>query len=340
MTSGSIVAIGTTLPEINTILYSMYKNKQVKKRIFYNWEQIYDFIKVRNQEEADKYSLRPMSEIKEYGLQNEYIQTQYYCSFDVNGVRFMTEEKLHKIATTEYGLTNIEIDSISNNTEQFIIGSFDSARYNDYAVFSVGFCYKLDDKWNVELRDFKILNPDKILLSPDDLSTKLQQLCAEYKVDLLIYDATANQTDRVYYLWKELQRTNTGTLVVPFDYSGGNKIRMFTYLEDCFASSQFKMPSLRYKDQNPFYKEAVDELLYFTKTVSGSGLLQFKAPEGDFHDDCVNAIAMLNYLPYVLEKWMDSYKTANLSLEADYRLTFSKFNFTSSTEQTRRKNWR
>ena len=72
-TAGIIVALGTTLPDVSNLLYNLYKSDDIPKerKIIFNWEQVYEMKKLRNEEDAEKYKIRVQKEIAKYGMNSE-----------------------------------------------------------------------------------------------------------------------------------------------------------------------------------------------------------------------------------------------------------------------------
>lgn len=308
---GSVICSGTTLPDVTNVLYAMNLDNEIKqeKRIFFNWEEVYELKKLQDPEEAEKYRLKAEKEIRKNGLMSEYIQTQYYCSFQVQGNRFVTLDVLREkdvFSLYEYGLLPEEIDKYSRNNNVYIIGALDTSLDEDYCTLIIGLII-VDpaDKYSysVEVREILIYNFEEEKITPEDIITKTVEYCKYFKLDALIIDGTAAQKDRAFYICKKLDAEKIGTMVVPYYYNQHTKGRLFYKLEELILDKKFKMPLETYKSQIPVYKEAIDELLYFQKNVTPSGYVKFSAPKtSGLHDDCVSCLGELAIsYTYILE---------------------------------------
>jgi hypothetical protein len=303
-TGGILFAIGTTLSNPDNVLFDMYADKNIPKdrKILYTWEMVYEYKKLVNEALADKYKRRVEQEIAKYGLNSDYVQSQYYVSFDIVGDKFMTIERLrgNNVMTGDYGF-------IEPPKNSYIVAGFDPAVANDYAAFTLGTAeinldsnQKLDSTSIVTtLREVEILNRDRHRISIDYLIDEVCERCKKYKIDMLMFDATAGQEHAAFFLIKELKQRGIGTFVIPFSFSNKNKGNMFAYLEDCLFNQTLILPSEDYRETVSDYDELIEEICYLQKKKSPSGHLQYKAPEGEaFFDDAVCSLAMMNYCLY------------------------------------------
>ena len=81
-----------------------------------------------------------------YGIGSAYIQTQYFCSFDIRGERFVTINRLEELGVIKQDL-RLHMDNLYNSIPQHMrhkyykIGAIDSARHSDIAAFTAGLLY-------------------------------------------------------------------------------------------------------------------------------------------------------------------------------------------------------
>lgn len=335
-TGGIICTIGTTLPDNTNLLYNMYLNKEIgeDKRFFFTWEEVRDLKKIRNPAEAARYEKRVLGEIKRYGIQSDYIQTQYYVSFDIKGSRFTTLDSLEPLMTGDYGLTQDEIIEASNNMNKYIFASLDTAVMNDYSVMIIGISEEIDNSIRNIVKKVIIFNPNKEQISPEDLMQKVANICHSYRVDSIIIDTTANQIDRAFYLQKELVNKQINTQIIPYSYANQNKRMMMGYLEDSIFNQNLILPKKEYRKRSE-YNELIEELLYLKKEVSPSGVLTYKAPEtSNCYDDAVMALGQFNYCYKVMMKYISDNKKIKLGGSAVYNLSYNKFlQFDSALER-------
>jgi hypothetical protein len=298
-TSGALIAIGTTIPDVENVLYNMFidENLPEKNKFRMDWEEVRKLKAKNSKGMADRYANRVQKEIRKYGLNSEYVQTQYYVSFDMVGDRFTTRDRLRKNGIFSTLLTN----DIQAGDNEYVVAGFDPALVNDYAAMVVGVSSMYPETKEIQVRMHKsiIFNPDLTTMSITRLLDMVVQVCDLYKIDMLMVDATAGQKDRAYMLYKKLREANVDTLLVPYDYGGKNKSVMFGYLEDSMYSKRILLPLEEFEKTDKAYAELINEMLYMKKSRSPSGILQYKAPEGSmFFDDCVCALAEFNYVTY------------------------------------------
>lgn len=304
-TGGILFAIGTTLSNPDNVLFDMYADKDIPmdRKLLYTWEDVHRYKKMVSEDLAEKYERRVEKEIKKYGINSDYVQSQYYVSFDIVGSKFMTIERLrgNNIMRGRYG-----IEYIQNKPTNFIVAGFDPAVVNDYAVLTIGesTLIAIDDDKDAttiqnKLVDVSILNRDKHRISIDFLLEYLCNECEKHKVDMLMFDSTAGQEHAVFYLIEKFKERGINTLVIPYSFSGTNKVAMMQYFEDSLFNQTLILPSEEYRNSIPDYDELLEELCYLQKEMSPSGKPTYKAPEGtSFFDDCVMSLAMMNYCTY------------------------------------------
>ena len=308
----------------------MYKDKNIpdERKLLFDWEKIYKMKKIRDNEDAEKYRLRIEKEIAIKGKNSTYIQTQYYVSFNVQGNRFTTIEQLNEynIMSGELGITQDMIDESKMNDDSYIVASVDTAKINDYCAMGIGIAKKdyINEDWIITAKEFIIFNYDKKMLSPDDIAILVTEQCQKYKIDMLIIDTTAQQSDRLYYIWKELKTRNENTLLIPYDYSGSNKQRLFMGFEDQLRNNNFILPRFEYTEVNKEYKETIDELLYFKKELVGT-TVKYSAPETeDCYDDMVNVLALLSIIMKNVIKRESEYFHVKLKEGLEYPIELHK----------------
>lgn len=304
----------------------MFKDKQITedRRLFYTWEQVYASKKLNNERTAEIYKNSVMTEIKKYGVKSDYIQTQYYCSFKIRGNKFVTNEDLdnNKI------LTGVLEDNVSEYTQAgtYKIAGFDPATTNDYSALVTGIATQDGDRFKVALKNCHILNKDGEKMSPEKMTKLVADLCEENEIDMIMMDSSANQDDRTYYLHKELKARGINTFVIPYAFGNKNKQTMMKSLEDSIYNQTLTLPRREFTEYHEEYKELLDELLYLQVTVSDTGTIKYKAPEGTiFYDDMVMALAMLNFCCYYVKMKMPSKHKIDLGDGVKYYLRFHKY---------------
>lgn len=330
--------MGTTLSNAENLLFQTYKKKSMpdERKIIYDVEDVYKMVKMRSETDAEIIWMKFKKELSDHGLYSDYIKTQYYCSFDVKGSRFVTLDRLEELGVIRKDyLTGMEeylkrFSVKANNI--YRIGSFDSARYHDMAIF-VGGILKVDEEngiktYSIYTTDFRIINKierdNGTVISPSTLTERCSSICNEFKLDMAIYDSTGQQSDRVYYLWQLNKMKEIKTMIVPYSYVGGNKQAMFQKLEEKIESVEVFLPNK--DDPNQDYQEFLKQFSYFKKEEVGTKI-KYQAPQArGFFDDFVVGFAQLAYLPHYLDKCEDLGTSANLASDADYDLCFSKWN--------------
>jgi len=323
-TGGVLIAIGTTLPDVENLLYNMYIDDELPthNKFLMTWEEVVKLKKKNSEDMAEKYQIRVEKEIKKYGKLSEYIQTQYYVSFQVAGDRFITMDKLRANNIFSGEITD---DMITVYGNEYVVAGFDPALNNDYAAMSIGVAQlNDDDNIIVKAQKFIIFNPDRKNMAITTLVEKVARVCELYKIDMLMVDASGQQSDRAYLLYATLRKNGINTLLVPYDYGGKNKGYMFRYFEDSIFNQSFILPAEEYMRVDETYAEFVDELLYMKKTLSPSGVIQYKAPNGAmFFDDGVCAMAQLNYVTYYVNR--NAGKVVDFGDNIKYKLGLHKY---------------
>lgn len=298
-TGGITYALGTTLPDDSNVLYNFYKDKTIKEenKFLYNWEEVYKCKKAVNEYSASRYKNSIEQEIANYGITSEYVQTQYYCSFNVRGGRFVTKEELERFEIMKGNMAD-NISEYNTNPLIYRIAAYDPAVSEDYAALVIGVAVKLpnENRFKVALKNCYALNTLGIQESSEKLLDKVVSVCMDNDIDMIITDATAAQKDRARKLVEKFQQQNAKILVVPFSYSNQNKQRMMAALSDSITAQDLILPDEKYTETHLAYKELIDELLYLQVSCTASGTVTYKAPSGtNFHDDFVMALAQLNY---------------------------------------------
>lgn len=307
----------------------MYKDKGIpdERKIFYTWEDVYACKVMSSKIEAEKYKVRVMKEIDKYSLSSDYVQTQYYCSFNIKGNRFITLEELRELDIFQGDICD-NISSLgksSNSCMVYRIAGFDPATVNDYAAFSIGLAY-VHSNGNiiVQLKNIYILNKNMDKISPNELIRRAALLCEEHKIDMIMVDSTGNQEDRSYYLYKELRAIGCNTFVIPYSYGNKNKQKMMGYLEDSFNNKTIIFPKEELRTSHEEYDELLKEMSYLIKESKENGTITYKAPEGSvFFDDLVMSLGQLNYICYYTKMQMKNKKIINLGDGIEYPLRFS-----------------
>lgn len=316
----------TTIPDETNVLYNFWTDKNIpdERKIRYTWEEVYESKKHSDdlslpleKRGSERYKKSVMQEISKYGLQSEYVQTQYYVSFASRGRKFTTIEDLRRNNVFRGGVTAnnaMEIRMEMNNsrdgeTIDFVVAGFDPATDHDKAAFSVGILTidkKSRDVIKVRIKNVHILNDGMDTISPATLAKKAADVCDLYKVDMVMVDATANQKDRSFYLYKELKLLECDTLVIPYSYGGTNKQVMMGKFEDCLKENRFELLSEEERVVNDHYNEGVRELLYLqkvvTKDASGRPKIEYYAPKAEgYYDDVCCSWSQLTFIGYYLK---------------------------------------
>lgn len=250
---------------------------------------------------AESYMLRVNKEIANYGLDSMYIQTQYFCSFDVVGDRFLTDEMVETINLYN---CNGGIDMLDDGDRIFRIGSLDSSRKDDYCVLSVGDAKIMDEStfdYITSIREVIIMNPSKERLGVESIVSSMVDTAKRLKLDYLMIDATAGQFFLAMSLYLELKKANISTQLVPLIYSQQSKMDMFSYFEKTLFDRKINLPIYEYSSQSFGLIQLRKELSYFKKEIKTGGKVSYAAPNGtDFYDDAICSTAQLVYcLQYI-----------------------------------------
>lgn len=235
-----------------------------------------------------------------------------------------------------YGIENFNLSEYD-----YIVAAFDSARFHDYAGILLGGIKKIIDDANRKIDyeytvfEFRIFNEDKKQLSPDDLSFMVSDICQKYPIDMIIYDTTAQQIDRVYYLQKEFDKRQIKTFIVPLNYSH-KKMFMFQSLEDALLTQRILAPDYAFIETEKAYDEFVAELLYLKKIRKENGKFDYKAPEGEmFRDDLVMVFAQFIYLPVYIKLCIQSTSIVTQGISEEYNKIINFYKISNKVEDTR-----
>jgi len=341
-TGGMVLTAGTTLPDAKNLLYNVYKKKTIdqKRKHLYTVVDIYKSIALRSQDEADDFWGRFLDELTNWGLYSDNIQSQYFVSFDIKGDRWVTVEQLE--ANESFKIAKLGIEKLSNaivsnnNRDRFYrIASFDSAKKNDFAALILGLIeVRTDsdgyDNYYFYITDFMIINDEeltaKTILDPNIMNERVMNICQKHKIDMVVYEASANQSDRAFYLQQKFNKRRLPIKTIPIDYGGKNKERMFLKSEMELAGKKVFLPEMINTEFDKGYKEFIDQLKIFKKTYTGT-TIKFAAPDGKgLHDDFISAFSQFIYLPYLIEYKKEQNATVGLgnSEEFDYYYDFYK----------------
>lgn len=353
-TGGITIIQGTSLPEANQLLYATYRKKSIDQthRVLFNAIEVYLSIALRSVEEADVYWQRYIKEASDNGVLSDYIQSQYFVSFNIKGDRWvelgaMEEDGIFSIK--QYGIEYFTKECLrsynKNDSRYYRIGSFDSAKKRDLAAFTAGIleCTTTldgDSNYHVYTTDFITVNEKEkengIQINPDQLTERLVSLCIKYELDMLVYETSAQQTDRAYYLAKELKRRNVQTKVIPIDYARGMKQRMFEKVEGIINTGRTSTLDLEMTKHSKSFKEFIEELKIFKKIYEKNSI-KFSAPDGrGLHDDFISAWVQMVYLPYYIEYCEMNGISADLdAMDFDYPIMFYKANRNSEENSQR-----
>lgn len=305
----------------------MYSDKEIKEdcRLVFDVEDVIKHKQMtENNSETQKYINRFEKELAKYGQFSDYIQTQYYINFNIIGDNFTSLERLkgNKILTGDLD-TEFECSKTG-----YKIGAVDPALGRDMAGMFCGIAEFVGDKIISEVKDIIILHDkDSDKISPDSLIKKITNICIAHKLDYVILDTTANQGDRVFYLYQNFKKEGCKTFIVPFDYSSSNKKLMFGYLEDALFNQSIILPKYEYRDKNYPYKEFLTQLLYLKKKKTPSGNIQYKAPDGrNFYDDLPMSFAQFVYAMEYIRRGISERKIVDLGSGIKYFFRKNKYN--------------
>lgn len=343
-TGGSIIVQGTSLPNADQLLYATYRKRSIKpeNKIMLNILEVYKSVALRSKEEADQLWQKYENEAMDNGVYSDYIQSQYFVSFDIKGDRWLKLDTLEsagifsKIQTL--GIDKYVAQHISNYNQQdpryYRVASFDSARKHDLAAFCAGILEVTKDTdggnlYHTNITDFHTINEKEKatgkVINPDVLVDRVCALCIRLGIEYIIYDTSGQQVDRAYYLAKQLRKKNAKTIVIPMDYGGKNKQKMFGVAETIFETGKTSLPSLDLQSHSPSYKELIEEIKVFKKSVEGN-TIRYAAPQAtNIHDDFVCSVVQLIYLPHHIDHCISHRKKAELdSLEYNYPIRWEK----------------
>jgi len=316
-TGGITIIQGTSLPSADQLLYATYRRKSIdeSRRILITVEEVFQSIYLRSPDEAFDYWRRYEKEAGDFGENSDYIMSQYYVSFNIKGERWFTLERLNELGIFNITTNNMDelckkLPEYSDTSRRYYrVGSFDSAKKNDIAAFVCGIIEFVEDssgdpEYKIYITDFISVNDEEKksnrILTPEVMTERLVGLCARYKLDMLVYEASANQDDRAFYLAKALSKTGIGTKVIPVDYGGSNKQKIFLKAENTIETSRVSLPVENFALSNKGYREFIEQLKIFKKEIVGNRI-KFGAPEGrNLHDDFISAFAQMVYIPFHL----------------------------------------
>lgn len=337
-TGGSIICSGTTLPDAKNLIYNMYRKQSIeqKRKILRTAFDVYKSIALRSMSEAEDYWRRFKSEVAEHGLHSDYIRSQYLVSFDIKGDRWITIETLEEQQV--FNIPKMQIENIEGllhgYTRQghryYRIGSFDSAKKTDYAAFIAGILevYIKDDVeyYKTYATDFIIINDDEkqqnTIIDPEKLTERVSRLAVKMELDMVVYEATANQSDRAFYLQKDFNKRKSGIKTIPIDYAGKNKEKIFLKAESEIGAGRAFLPHLNNEAHSRGYREFIEEMKNFKKEYTGSSI-KFYGPEGrGNHDDFVSAWVNFIYLPHLINSKKEKGASVGLGVSYEYDYPF------------------
>jgi len=340
-TGGCIITAGTTLPDASNLIYNIYKKKTIptERKFLLDVFQVYESIARRSNEEAQDYWDRFIKEAINNGLNSDYILSQYMVSFEIRGERWVTIEAMEN--NNLFNIERLGIDKLweiivskGRQDNFYRIASFDSSKKVDFAAMVLGILERKydsngDEYYHTYATDFIIVNDSeltaKTMLDPEKMNDRVFSICLKNDIDMIIYEASANQSDRAFYLQKKFNKLpDKKTMTIPIDYGGRNKEKIFLKAEAEIASGKVSLPTLRNTSYDNGYAEFIDELKIFKKTYKGT-TIKFASPDSKgLHDDFISAWGQMIYLPYYIEDCKTRGKTAGLGVdfEMNYRIDF------------------
>lgn len=343
-TGGITIIQGTSLPDASQLLYSTYRRKSIlnKHRIMKDVVEVFLSISLRSREEALLYWERYVKEASDWGVHSDYIQSQYFVSFKIKGDRWLELGELEEIGIPSIEhvgmnyLMETHLRGYNENSKRFYkVGSFDSAKKKDMAAYTGGIIevVDVDDDGNTEyhsyVTDFRMINEAErkagTIISPTELTNRIANICIKEQLDMLVYEVSGQQSDRAYYLAKELKKRGCNTKVIPIDYGGRNKQKIFLKVESVIQCGGTSFPTLNNTANDRFFREFIEQVKIFRKEYTGS-TVKFAAPDAKgLHDDFISAWVDLIYLPYYCEDCMIKGKTAELdSVQFNYPIRMYK----------------
>ncbi len=353
-TGGCVVSLGTTLPDPSNLLYFVFRKKTIprNRKFLINVIEAYTSICLRSYDEANDYWNRFEQELANHGMYSDYVQSQYFVSFEIKGERWFTIEALEEkniFNIPRLGIHNFTetLPSYSlNSTTYYRVGSFDSAKLNDFAALTIGIIERKitddDETYHSYITDYIIVNDEEItaktILDPEQMIQKVSVLCKRYQLDMIVFEASGQQDDRAFYLAKELKSRKLGCKVMPLSYGGRNKEKIFLKVENEIAAGRLSLPILDNVKISKEYREFIEELKIFRKVFSGSSI-KFSAPDGKgLHDDFISSMANFIYLPHLINDAMSKGTSAGLGISADYDYPlgfwYKNTNTTNSSNRT------
>lgn len=317
-----ITIVGTTLNDTTNLLHETYGRESLGKerKFMLNVIDVYTSIAHRSLDEAEMYWNRFALECKDFGLNSDYIQSQYFVSFDLEGRSIFKLKKLN-----ELGIFNgVKV----RQGLEYKVGSIDTARSIDYCAYCSGSIWEEYDittdtmKYETVVNKFRCLNEKELkhksILDIDTLTQRLVHLCYEDNLDMLVFESTANQIDRAYVVAKALKARGLKTVVIPIDYSSKNKKNIYDKAETDILSEKVHFPTLDNTRTDKWFKELLSEFETTQKIVK-DGNVKYHTPEKT-HDDFISCLFQMIYLPYLCMQG----KIAKLSEDLWYPIEMTK----------------
>lgn len=321
-TGGLVAIVGTTLPDTTNLLYETYCRESITedRKFLFTVKDVYRSICLRNEEEAEIYWNIFKLACIDFGVDSDYVKSQYFVSFDLEGNSVLKIKRLNDIGVfkepTVYG------------GKRYSVGSIDTARQHDYCAYSSGHIYEeydssIDDlSYTTTIENFDCLNVKEIknreILDVDTLTNRLISLCIRDNLDMIVYESTANQIEKAYVLAKALMVRGLKTKVIPIDYSSRNKKAIYDKAETEILSGNVLLPPLSRTREDEWFKELLYEFEAVQKVIK-EGTVKYITPP-KIHDDFISSVFQLVYLPTLCRK----NKIAELSKTLKYPIKMYK----------------
>ena len=304
---GSIICTGITCTDPSKLMYQTYENKDSKK-IIYSWLDYYRILKTVDLRQAEIYKNSVESQIQACGGHDSTeSQTNYYMAWDILLNKFTNRTQLTKNRVYETVLGDI------NYNADYVVAGLDLSTGNDYTVLTIGETYNqvyslarygsnnVEEGFSHYLKDLKTYNFDRQRMDANKLASDTAKYCKQYKIDILMIDATSSQKVQVQLIYEAIQRLGISTFVVPFDFAGtANKLMMVSYVESVMFSGRCKIPLEEYKKSYRPYEVFLDEILSLMKIKEdGKQNIQYRAPKSKTDDHFFSFCLMVYALPHL-----------------------------------------
>ncbi len=229
---------------------------------------------------------------------------------------FFSRELVEKAAKKGQGISQRSpVDWSKSQILPTYVAAMDPAFRRD----SFGFCIGHKDvQGNIVLDVLKKWTPTKgQKLNPTAILATINDLCTEYKVDMVYTDQ---------YQLESLQQLgyNLGLAIVGEDFTGKSKAKIFGSVQSLVNQQKLVLLDPAIHTEDSAMEELIEQLIHLEKTQGALGNIRISAPQGK-HDDMAACLALMCYFavrmsPEVLTQETLREKTIfEIAMEMDQR---------------------